>query len=202
MSPSKRDTQSPLAEICIESHEMAKGKLLHAFSDRVRLPDGRESVREWIQHPGAVMVLPYFPDEDELLFVRQYRYPVGRAILEFPAGKLDDGEDALACGRREMEEETGWVPEDMVKIQELLPCIGYSDEVIHLYFCEKFHAGRLQLDTGEFLEPQRLSTTQARRRFDAGEFQDSKTLVALAWFFMRQDAQKKSCETQKGHPNA
>jgi ADP-ribose pyrophosphatase len=178
------ESEHPLTETRIESTELVRGKLLHAFRDRVRLPDGREGIREWIKHPGAVMVLPYFPEQDELLFVRQYRYPVGQALLEFPAGKLDPGEEPELCGRREMEEETGFIPVELEKFQVLLPCIGYSDEVIHLYYCEKFQAGRFQLDAGEFLEPVRLPVPEVRRMYEAGEFQDSKTLASVAWFLL------------------
>src|SRR5690554_230079 len=111
------------------------GTLLKVRRTRVVLPDGKDAVREWINHPGASAVIPVFKN-DETLLVRQFRYPMGRAMLEVPAGKIDPGESTLDCAIRELSEETGLVGGEFVKVGAVATTPGFTNEVIHLYICK------------------------------------------------------------------
>lgn len=169
-----------LVERLIESSQVYQGHFLDVRCDRVALPDGGKAHREYIRHPGAVMVVPLL-DDGRLLMERQYRYPMGRVMLEFPAGKLDAGEDPLACGQRELTEETGYTAAEWACAGVLHNAIAYSDEGIHIYFARGLTRGAQQLDAGEFLElvthtPAELDTLAAR-----GDLTDAKTLIGLLW---------------------
>ena len=175
-----------LSETRLSSTQLLDGKLLKVFADTVRLPDGGTGLREWIRHPGAVAVIPFRRDCGRVVLVRQFRYAVGRALWELPAGKLDPGESVEACGRRELEEETGWRAGALRPVLPLLPCIGYSDEVIHLLYCEELTRGQGGLDHGEFLEVHEFGLDELRGMLARGEFLDGKTLVGLYWLLLEQ----------------
>src|SRR5690606_37881018 len=120
-----------ITETTIESESVFEGKLLKVRRDRVRLPNGREATREYIKHPGAVVVMALL-DDDHVVMVRQYRYAVQQLILEFPAGKLDPGEAPLDCAQRELMEETGYSARQWTPLGQMHLAVGYSDEVIHI----------------------------------------------------------------------
>ena len=120
-----KDTDDHLIERRQDSVELFKGKFLHAFRDTVKLPDGGTASREYVVHPGAVMVIPML-DDGRLLMERQFRYPVGQVMIEFPAGKIDPGEGTLACAQRELLEETGYTAREWAKAGVLHPVISYS----------------------------------------------------------------------------
>ncbi|RTL42986.1 MAG: NUDIX hydrolase [Burkholderiales bacterium] len=171
---------SHLVERRLDSREVYQGHFLRVHKDRVALPDGSTSTREFIRHPGAVMIVPLLAD-GRLLMERQYRYPMGRVMLEFPAGKLDAGEDPLACGQRELTEETGYSAAEWAYAGVLHNAIAYSDEGIHIYFARGLVQGAQHLDEGEFLElvahtPAELDALAAR-----GELTDAKSLIGLLW---------------------
>lgn len=173
--PSERD---PLEENELESFPVYDGVLLKVRRDRVALPDGSESVREYITHPGAVVVVAVLPD-GRLLFERQFRYPLRRAFLELPAGKIDAGEDLLACARRELREETGYEAGAWQYLGVMHPCIGYSDERIEMFLArDLMHVGDA-LDDGEFLEILTFSVDEAVRAVMEGAITDAKTITAL-----------------------
>lgn len=173
-----------LREEGLESRQLLDGRLLKVYRDRVRLPGGGESVREWIRHPGAVGLVAFLKETRELVLVRQFRYPPRETFLELPAGKLDPGEAPEACGRRELAEETGWRAGRLHPIQPFLPCIGYSDEIIHLYYVDELEPGEPALDEGEQLEALRLPLDEVRRLYHAGGFRDAKTLIGVAWLLL------------------
>lgn len=169
-----------LVERLIEGSQVYAGHFLDVRRDRVALPDGRAAHREYIRHPGAVMVVPLL-DDGRLLMERQYRYPMGRVMLEFPAGKLDAGEDPLACGQRELLEETGYSATEWAYAGVLHNAIAYSDEGIHIYFARGLTRGVQQLDEGEFLELVTHAVEDLDRLAAQGELTDAKTLIGLLW---------------------
>lgn len=178
MRSSRRSEQDPLEEIQLDSVPVYDGVLLKVRRDRVALPDGNESVREYICHPGAVVVLAVLPD-GRLLFERQFRYPLRRAFLELPAGKIDAGEDLLTCARRELREETGYEAAEWRHLGVMHPCIGYSDERIEIFLARGLtHVGDA-LDDGEFLEIVSFSLDEIISAVHRGEITDGKTIVAL-----------------------
>lgn len=176
MADDERDlTEHPLA-----SEWVYRGALLHVKRDRVRLPDGGEDVREYVVHPGAVMVIPLFDDGD-VLVERQFRYPLRRTFLEFPAGKIDPGEDPLATGRRELREETGYEAADWRHVTTIHPIIAYSDERIELYLARGLTQATARLDHGEFLEVMKVPAAEAIGWLAAGKVTDVKTVIGLFW---------------------
>lgn len=167
-----------LEETELESTPVYDGALLKVRRDRVRLPDGNESVREYIRHPGAVVILAVLPD-GSLLLERQYRYPLRRTFLELPAGKIDAGEDVLECARRELREETGYEAAQWQHLGVMHPCIGYSDEQIQIFAArELVHVGRA-LDDGEFLEIVTMTVSDAIEAVRNGDITDGKSIAAL-----------------------
>lgn len=168
-----------LRETRLESDQLVDGVLLKVFRDRVELPDGSTSVREWIDHPGAAAIVPLFPDGSTLL-LRQFRYPTGEVMIEVPAGKLDlDGEDPEEVARRELEEETGWSARQFERMTALYPCIGYSSEKIAFYLARDLQPGEAELEEHEFLEPFRVPFDRAVEMALSGEIEDMKTVLAL-----------------------
>ena len=172
--------KDPLHEEQLASEPVFQGRMLKVFRDDVRLPDGSVGVREYVKHPGAVVVIPLCAD-GRLIFERQFRYPLGRAFLELPAGKIDPGEDILACARRELQEETGYVGSHWRHLGVMHPCIGYSDERIEIFFAAGLrHVGH-SWDEGEFMEIVYLTLDEARAAVFDGRITDGKTIAALYW---------------------
>jgi len=172
---------SHLIESEVSSETVFEGALLHVRKDVVRLPNGKQSIREYIRHPGAVVVLALL-DNGNLLFERQFRYPLRRVFLELPAGKIDAGEDILLTAQRELLEETGYVAREWQHLGVMHPCIGYSDERIEIFVARGLHlTGEKQLDHNEFLDVLELSAEEARAAVLDGGITDAKTITALYW---------------------
>lgn len=169
-----------LQEHTLDSQELLRGSFLHAFRDRVRLPDGRETTREYVRHPGAVVVVAELTD-GRLVVERQWRYPLHQALIEFPAGKLDAGEDLLVCAQRELQEETGYLAREWAYAGPMHPVIAYSTEVIHLFFARDLVAGERKLDEGEFLDVFTASLDELLAWSRDGLLTDGKTLSCLLW---------------------
>lgn len=170
-----------LIETEISSQTVFKGALLEVRKDSVSLPNGRESVREYILHPGAVVILAFL-DNGNLLFERQFRYPLRRVFIELPAGKIDPGETIIDTARRELLEETGYVASTWEHLGQMHPCIGYSDERIEIFVARGLRLiSNGQLDHNEFLEVVELSPSAAKEAVWSGLITDAKTITSLFW---------------------
>lgn len=179
-TPSSPDDDTHLIERRLTQEDVFQGGFLHLFRDRVALPDGSEAVREYVVHPGAVMVIAQH-DDGSLVMERQFRYPVQQVMLEFPAGKRDPGEDSLACARRELLEETGFSAAEWAFAGVLHPTIGYSNERIDIWFARGLQQGERQLDAGEFLDVFRATPQILLQWVREGRITDGKTLTGLLW---------------------
>ncbi len=167
--------ESPLA-----SEELFKGKLLHLKRDLVRLPNGAQAEREYIVHPGAVVIIAPL-DNGKLLFERQYRYPLHQVFLELPAGKIEAGEPILDTARRELREETGYRAKSWRHLATMHPCIGYSTEKIEFFLARGLSYVGHERDHEEFLDVLELSLADAMLAVRDGEISDGKTIAALLW---------------------
>jgi ADP-ribose pyrophosphatase len=173
-----------LLETRKSSAEVFKGRFLHAFSDQVTLPNGSESTREYVVHPGAVMVIPLLLDESgawRVVLERQFRYPVGQVMVEFPAGKLDPGESVFNCAQRELQEETGYSATEWARAGLMHPVIAYSTEFIDIWFARGLRAGAQSLDDGEFLDVFSATPQELLQWCLQGTVTDAKTLAGTLW---------------------
>lgn len=173
-----------LMETKRSSQEVFRGQLLHAFQDTVELADGSTSVREYVVHPGAVMVIPLLQDESgstRVVLERQFRYPVGQVMVEFPAGKLDAAESTWDCARRELREETGYSALEWARAGQLHPGIAYSTEFIDIWFARGLSAGERSLDVGEHLDVFTATPSGLLQWCADGTVTDGKTLAGVLW---------------------
>lgn len=168
---------SSLIERLIRKNRVYLGKSVNFNVDDVRLPNRHRAIREYIDHPGAVSVIP-FVGEDVIL-VRQYRHPVGRITYELPAGKLDKGESPLSCVRRELREETGFRALSIRRLLKFWPTAAFSNELLHIYVADRLVPGRTSPDEDEFLETVRVPFRKALGWVSSGRIKDSKTVIAL-----------------------
>ena len=167
-----------LTETTINSKEIFNGKILHAFHDEVILEDGTHAMRELVRHPGGVCVAA-IDDENNLLFVRQFRYPYAEVVLELPAGKLEKGTTPLENGKRELLEETGAVGYNYITLGQVYPSPGYTDEIIHLYACRIALQGESRPDAGEFLNVEKIPLDKAVELVLNNMVFDAKTQIAV-----------------------
>lgn len=169
-----------LQESCIESLQLEGTKYMTVKRDKVMLSNGRAAEREYIVHPGAVLIIPML-DDGRLVMERQFRYPLHQVFIEFPAGKIDPNEDPLLTGQRELLEETGYVANEWIYLAAQHPCIGYSDEIIHIYLARGLTAGQHQRDADELLQIFDASLPECLEMIRRGEITDGKTIIALFW---------------------
>lgn len=171
---------SDLDESCIASQTVYRGGFLEVKYDRVRLPDGSESFREYIRHPGAAVMVPLL-DDGRILIERQYRYPLQRVFVEVPAGKRDPGETFMQTAQRELLEETGYVARDWAFMTRLHPAIGFADEVLEIYLCRSLRLEGRRLDHGEFLHTEAVTLDWMLDELRAGRLTDVKTHIVTLW---------------------
>ncbi|CVK17555.1 NUDIX hydrolase [Sporomusa sphaeroides] len=171
-------TEIDLYEKPVSSNRLFEGKIINLRQDEVMLPNGRTVTREVVEHPGAVAVVP-ITKTGQVVLVRQFRHPVGRIILEVPAGKLDRNEKPEDCALRELAEETGFVANKLHKLTSMYTTPGFSNEVIHLYLAEDLVESDQRPDEDEFIKTEQYTPEQIRQMIRSGEICDAKSLVAL-----------------------
>ena len=171
---------SHLAEHMLSREELLRGRFLHVVRDTVRLPDGGSATREYVLHPGAVAIVPILED-GRIVLERQYRHPTRQVMIEIPAGKLDAGESALACGQRELLEETGYTAREWAHAFTTYPTVAYSNEAIQVWFARGLTAGPQRLDPGEFLEVFTATPEDFLAWCRDGTIVDAKTLASALW---------------------
>jgi ADP-ribose pyrophosphatase len=175
------DQDLHLRETTASREELLRGHFLHVVRDTVELPGGGRATREYVLHPGAVMIVGLL-DDGRLVLERQYRHPMGQVMLEFPAGKLDAGEGSLACAQRELREETGYSAREWAFAGRLSPTVAYSDEIIDIWFARGLTLGARQLDEGEFLDVLTVTPQELLAGCRDGRVIDGKTLVGMLWW--------------------
>lgn len=178
--PSRHGSDAHLQETPLRSEQVYRGHFLDVRRDEVRMPDGRTARREYIVHPGAVMIVPLL-DDGRVVVERQWRHPMGRTMLEFPAGKLDAGESPGQCAARELIEETGYRATEWARAGILHNAIAYSTEGIEVWFARGLTLGPRRLDDGEFLDVLSLGADELDTLAARGELTDAKTLIGLLW---------------------
>lgn len=162
------------------NQEVFSGRLLHVYMDHVTLPNGEETTREFVRHPGATAIVPIL-DDGRVILVKQCRYPLNTIMWEIPAGKLDHGpaEDPVECAKRELSEETGYTAEHIERVASIATTPGFSDEIIHLYKAWGLKSGVQHTDEDEFIGVKAFTMDELKSMVKAGELFDAKTLSAL-----------------------
>ena len=174
-----------LAETFVSGEDVFKGQLLHVVRDTITLPNGRAGTREYIKHPGAACIVAEFED-GTLLLERQYRYPMGKVMIEFPAGKLDLGENPLVAAQRELKEETGYWARSWHTLGHMHPLIAYADEIIHIFHANGLVQGDAKLDQDEFLQLFAATPEEITAMIADNRISDGKTIVAFfRWQLLR-----------------
>ena len=171
---------SDLKEHKITSNQIFSGKLIDLYLDNVRLPNGEKSTREWLDHPGAVCLVPILNNGD-ILLIRQFRYGPRQEFIEIPAGKIDKNEEPLECGFRELEEETGYKSNKLTFLTNIHPAIGFSNEKMWMYLAEELELSERKLDEDEFLELLPTPLNMALKWVFSGKITDVKTIIGILW---------------------
>lgn len=189
-----------LEEKFISTQTIFNGKIFNVHRDDVLLPNGKTAFREVVEHSGAVMVAPL--DENEnLIFVRQYRYPFKSVLLELPAGKLEKGENALEAGIRELKEEVGAVAEKIIPLGKIYPTVAFCSEVITMFAATNLHIGESCPDEDEFIQTVKIPLSDAVEMVMNGEIVDGKTIAAVLKLHVLKergdDFFKNQCEVQE-----
>lgn len=179
-----------LTEKPVKQDYIYKGKIVNLRVDDALLPNGTTAKREIVEHPGGVCVAA-LTDNNELMFVEQFRYPYFEVVLELPAGKLEYGEDPFEAGKRELREETGATASEYEDLGKLYPTPGYCGEIIHMYLAKNLSFGEQDLDSDEFLEVKKIPLEKAFRMVMNNEIRDSKTQVGIVKAYYRVYGEKK-----------
>lgn len=162
----------------IDRKTVFEGRIINVYNDTVVLPDGKTTHRELVEHHGGVCIAA-LTENGGLLFVRQFRYPYNRVLLELPAGKLEKGENPISAGIRELEEECGVTAESFVPMGEVYPTVAYCTEIIHLFLARGLKKTKQHLDEGEFLSVEEIPLKEAVRLVMDGKIADSKTVALV-----------------------
>jgi ADP-ribose pyrophosphatase len=176
MKPASAD--AGLIEKFVSKKTIWHGRAVDFRVDTVKLPNGKLATREFLDHPGAVGIVPFL-DKNHVVMVRQYRHPVGEVTLELPAGKLDKGESIMKCLKRELQEETGYTAKKITPLINYWPTPAFANEVLYLYVAEDLVPGKMNTDEDEFLQCVVMPFKKALTMVKRGEIKDSKTVVGL-----------------------
>ncbi len=181
------DSMEHLIEKTISSKEIFKGRVIDLYVEEVQLPNGNKSTREIVKHPGAVAVIAITP-EDKIVMVEQFRKPLGRTIVEIPAGKLEKGEEPEVTAKRELEEETGYTCSDLRPLISFYTSPGFADELVHLFITEKLVKLKelVQLDEDEFLDVKEVTLEEAMEMVQNQQIYDAKTAFAVQYLQLKQ----------------
>ncbi len=174
------ERKDPLEEVVLSSKDIYRGRFLHLVQDDVVVADGVHTVREYLKHPGASMMIPLL-DNGNVILERQWRHPLRRAFLEFPAGKLNPTEPPLLCAKRELLEETGYEAREWFKLGRFNNAIGYSDEEITVFLARGLTKLEQRLDAGEVLELIEMPWQEVVEKCCNGEIRDVKTIIGALW---------------------
>lgn len=169
-----------LFERTISEEYKYKGKVINLKVQQVELPNGKESIREIVEHPGAVAIVPFL-NEDTIIMTEQFRKALNQVLIEIPAGKIDKGEEPKECGIRELEEETGYKAENFEYLGKIVTAPGFTDEVIYLYKASDLYKGKTNMDEDEFINLKTFTLKEVKAMIKSGEIIDSKTIAALAY---------------------
>lgn len=165
-------------EKTVASEKVFQGRIIDVRVETVEFDNGRTAYREVVDHPGGVGVLA-LTDDQRIIMVKQFRKPIEQAIWEIPAGKLNKGEDPLECGKRELEEETGFKAKEFVSLGYFYPTPGFANEVTHLFFAKGLYMGKTNPDEDEFLEIEEISVEKIRDMIGKNQINDAKTVIAF-----------------------
>lgn len=180
----KKISDPALDEVFVSTKPAFDGRLLHVHVDTVRLPNGNITTREMADHQGAIAVVPVLPD-GSIIFVKQFRYPMGTVMYEIPAGKIDPGEDKDACAVRELSEETGYEADNWHYLGAIATTPGFTNEVIYLYAATGLHRHAQHTDEDEFISVEVIAKERILPMIKEGLLYDAKTLAALGILSMK-----------------
>ncbi len=181
------DIMDHLKETTLSSKEIFKGRVIDVYLEEVELPNGKTSTREIVKHPGAVAVIAITP-ENKILMVEQFRKPLGRTLVEIPAGKLEKGEQPLATAKRELEEETGYTCSNLKPLISFYVSPGFADELVHLFIAENLEklTNAAELDEDEFLDVLEVTLEEAQEMIESKRIYDAKTAYAVQYLQLKQ----------------
>jgi ADP-ribose pyrophosphatase len=176
------DSMEHLKETTLSSKEIFKGRVIDLYVEEVELPNGKTSTREIVKHPGAVAVIAITSD-NKILMVEQFRKPLGRTLVEIPAGKLEKGEEPQATAKRELEEETGYTCSELRPLISFYTSPGFADELVHLFLAENLEklTEAAELDEDEFLDVMEVTLDEALEMIQTKRIFDAKTAYAVQY---------------------
>jgi len=174
------EKKDSLEEKTLSSTYIYKGRIINLRQDKVKLPDGRETIREIVEHPGAVVILA-LTDDKKIVMIRQFRKPADEVLRELPAGTVEEGEDLLGCARRELEEETGYYPRKIKKLVSFFSTPGFCNERLTLFLAEDLEKRNKNEDTDEFIKVELIKTNEALKLVEENIIKDAKTIIGILY---------------------